>query len=164
MEKHNTHILLESISSGRHEYKGDENGNIKIDLNDDAVYHSFIQKKAKSSIKQILLENNNFIKQEFDENMDNEEIQKKENNLTENKKYTKLKKIKQLKTESDEKIENEKNNEENNKIKQEENNNNIDIVKKEESIEIKNEKNSEIDKSEENNKQTEYKFDIKNEN
>ena len=45
MEKHNTHILFESISSARHEYKGDENGNIKIDLNDDKVYHQYIPKR-----------------------------------------------------------------------------------------------------------------------
>ena len=45
MEKHNTHILFESISSGRHEYKRDENGNIKIDLNDDKVYHQYIPKR-----------------------------------------------------------------------------------------------------------------------
>ena len=67
MEKHNTHILLESKSSGRHEYKGDENGNIKIDSNDDKVYREFIQKRQKTSIKQILLENNKSIKKEFDE-------------------------------------------------------------------------------------------------
>ena len=67
MEKHNTHILLESISSGRHEYKGDENGNLKIDSNDGEIYQSYIQKKQKASIRQILCENNNNIKKEFDE-------------------------------------------------------------------------------------------------
>ena len=88
MEKHNTHILFESISSGRHEYKGDENGNIKIDSNDDKVYHQYIPKKAKSSIKQILLENNYLYNKDFDEKMGySEEIPKNENVIIEKKNY-----------------------------------------------------------------------------
>ena len=66
MEKHNTHILLESFSSERHDYEVDENGNIKLEENEDAPYHSFIQKKGKMSIKEILIENNNTFKKELE--------------------------------------------------------------------------------------------------
>ena len=66
MEKHNTHILLESFSSERHDYEVDENGNIKLEENEDAPYHSFIQKKGKMSIKEILIENNNIFKKELE--------------------------------------------------------------------------------------------------
>ena len=75
MEKHNTHIVLESDSSEKHEYKGDENGNIKIDYNEEDPYHSFIQKKPKLAIKEILIENNNLLKKEFDKNILSEEVQ-----------------------------------------------------------------------------------------
>ena len=69
MEKHHTHIVFDSISSERHEYKGDENGNIKIDINDDKAYHTYIKKKERASIKQIIINNNNLAKKEFDERL-----------------------------------------------------------------------------------------------
>ena len=77
MEKHNTHIILDSNSSSRHDYEKDENGNIKIDVNEDLPYHSFIQKKEKISIKEILIENNNIFKKEFDKNVLSEEMRHK---------------------------------------------------------------------------------------
>ena len=81
MEKHNTHILMDSNSSSIHDYEKDENGNIKIDTNEDLPYHSFIEKKPKISVKEILIENNNIFKREFEKNILSEEtpykIQKK---------------------------------------------------------------------------------------
>ena len=47
MENHHTHIFIEFISSGRHKYKGDENGNIKIDINDNKAYTILRLKKGK---------------------------------------------------------------------------------------------------------------------
>ena len=66
MEKHNTHILLESNCSDQHDYEEDENGKLKIDTYDDIPYQSFISKKPKISIKEILIENNNIFKQELE--------------------------------------------------------------------------------------------------
>ena len=109
MEKHNTHLLLESLSSGRHEYKGDENGNIKVDSSDDAIYHSFFQKKAKSSIRQLLIDNNNLLKEEFDGKNEYPEVPpKKRNTIIEKRRSAKIRKnIKKSKTE-DEKVKKEK--------------------------------------------------------
>ena len=73
MEKHNTHILLDSNSSSMHDYVKDENGNIKIDVNEDLAYNSFIEKKPKLSIKEILIENNNIFQREFEKNILSEE-------------------------------------------------------------------------------------------
>ena len=69
MEKHNSHIIIESNSSQPHDYENDENGNIKIDTNEDAIYHSFVQKKKKLDIKDILTENNNLLKKEYEKNL-----------------------------------------------------------------------------------------------
>ena len=166
MEKHNTHILLESISSGRHEYKGDENGNLKIDSNDDKIYQSYIQKKQKTSLKQILMENKNKIKKEFEEKMGfSDEIPK--NTMTEKKKYTKIQKtIKRIKTESDEKNLNENENKDKdnkiknqNKTKKEEEKNNINNEK--ENNESKKEDNEEEGEENDKSKNSSYKFDIK---
>ena len=133
MEKHNTHIVLDSLSSERHEYKGDENGNIKIDLNDDAPNHSYIQKKAKASIKQILIDNNNMIKKDFDEKMGYSDVEpKKQNTTTEKKRLTKVRKsIKIKKLESDEKKEKEKKIENEKEDDKDEEENLIQINKKE---------------------------------
>ena len=57
MERHNSHIILESNSSQKHEYENDENGNIKVDINDDTIYKSYVRKKEKLDIKNILNEN-----------------------------------------------------------------------------------------------------------
>jgi len=73
MEKHNTHILLDSNSSSIHDYVKDENGNIKIDVNEDLAYNSFVEKKPKLSIKEILIENNNIFQREFEKNILSEE-------------------------------------------------------------------------------------------
>ena len=73
MEKHNTHILLDSNSSSMHDYVKDENGNIKIDVNEDLAYNSFIEKKPKLSIKEILIENNHIFQREFEKNILSEE-------------------------------------------------------------------------------------------
>ena len=45
MEKHNTHVLLESNSSSVHDYEEDENGNIKIDIDEDVPYNYYIEKR-----------------------------------------------------------------------------------------------------------------------
>ena len=75
MEKHNTHILLDSVSSEKHDYEVDENGNIKLEENEDAPYLSFIQKKPKISTKEIIIENNNIFKKELENNILSEEKQ-----------------------------------------------------------------------------------------
>ena len=62
MENHHTHIVFEFMSSRRNKYKGDENGNIKIDINDDKAYTIHILKKGKISIKQVIINNNNLAK------------------------------------------------------------------------------------------------------
>ncbi len=90
MEKHNTHILLDSNSSSMHDYVKDENGNIKIDVNEDLAYNSFIEKKPKLSIKEILIENNNIFQREFEKNILSEEAHFK------NQKKKKKKKSKEI--------------------------------------------------------------------
>ena len=77
MEKHNSHILLESISSQPHYYENDENGNIKIDSKEDEPRHSFVANKKKLDIKSILIENNNLLKQEYEKNILSEEKPRK---------------------------------------------------------------------------------------
>ena len=52
MEKHNTHILLESNCSDQHDYEEDDNGNLKIDTNDDINYKSYVTKKPKKEKKE----------------------------------------------------------------------------------------------------------------
>ena len=84
MEKHNTHIVLDSNSSEKHDYEEDENGNVKIEENEDVAYRSFIQKKPKMSIKQIIIDNNNILKDELEKNNLSEEKQK--NNIRKKKK------------------------------------------------------------------------------
>ena len=79
MKKHNSHIILESNSSEMHDYEKDENGNIKIDINEDNPYHSFVEQKKKIDIKDILSENNNLLKQEFEKNILSEEMYKLSN-------------------------------------------------------------------------------------
>ena len=74
MEKHNTHILLESYCSDQHDYEEDENGNLKIETIDDIPYHSFVKKKQKLSIKDILEENNNLFKQQLEKEKLTEEL------------------------------------------------------------------------------------------
>ena len=154
MEKHNTHIVLDSLPSERHEYKGDENGNIKIDSNDDAPYHSYIQKKAKTPIRQILIDNNNMIKKDFDEKMGYSEVEpKKQNTTIEKKRLTKVRKsFKIKKSESDDKKEKEKkidNEKEDNKEDEEEN---LIKINKKENKKIKKEQ---IIKKEKNKKKKE---------
>ena len=79
MKKHNSHIILESNSSEMHDYEKDENGNIKIDINEDNPYHSFVEQKKKIDIKDILSENNNLLKQEFEKNILSEEMSRLSN-------------------------------------------------------------------------------------
>jgi len=55
MEKHNTHVLLDSNSSSIHDYEEDENGNIKIDIDEDVPYNYYVEKKNK-----ITNERNNY--------------------------------------------------------------------------------------------------------
>ena len=156
MEKHNTHIVLDSLSSERHDYKGDENGNIKVDSSDDAIYHSYIKKKAKSSIRQILIDNNNIIKKEFEDRDYPEVILKKQNTMIEKKKSTKIKKIKKIKTESDEKVENEKNFYKNRKNDK---NDEVNLIK----IKNKNNKKAKVNeekKEVEGDNPEEYKYDM----
>ena len=74
MEKHNSHILLESISSHLHYYEKDKNGNIKVDSKEDAPHHLFVEKKKKLDIKHILLENNNLINKEYEKSILSEDI------------------------------------------------------------------------------------------
>ena len=74
MEKHNTHIILDSNESSKHDYEKDENGNIKIDANEDIPYRSFIEKKKKISIKSILIDNNNIFKEDYNKNVLSEEM------------------------------------------------------------------------------------------
>ena len=74
MEKHNTHILLESNCSDQHDYEEDDNGNLKIDTNDDINYKSYVTKKPKLSIKDILFENNILFQQELEKEMLTEEL------------------------------------------------------------------------------------------
>ena len=77
MERHNSHIILESNSSDSHSYIRDENGNIKIDINEDDPYHSFVEKKKKLDIIDILIENNNLLKQEYEKRLLSEEMLRK---------------------------------------------------------------------------------------
>ena len=88
MEKHNTHILLESFCSDQHDYEEDENGNLKIETYDDIPYRSFVTKKQKLSIKDILEENNNLFKQQLEKEKLTEELflknHKKKKKKTEN--------------------------------------------------------------------------------
>ena len=86
MEKHNTHVLLESNSSSVHDYEEDENGNIKIDIDEDVPYNYYIEKKTKSPTKEIIIENNNIFQKEFEENYATEEINNKSQKKSEKKK------------------------------------------------------------------------------
>ena len=69
MKKHNSHIILETNSSQTHKYENDENGNIKVDSDDDSPYNSFIEQNQKLNVKDILIENNNLSKKEFENNI-----------------------------------------------------------------------------------------------
>ena len=51
MEKHNTHVLLDSNSSSIHDYEEDENGNIKIDIDEDVPYNYYVEKKQNHQRK-----------------------------------------------------------------------------------------------------------------
>ena len=73
MERHNSHIILESNSSDSHNYIRDENGNIKIDTNEDDPYHSFVEKKKKLDIIDILMENNKLLREEMKRINDNQQ-------------------------------------------------------------------------------------------
>ena len=99
MEKHNTHIVYDSFTSEKHEYKGDEYGNLKVDSNDDIVYRTYVKPKGKSIIKDILQKNNEDLKNEFEQRMAYlEEEPKKRTSYISESKYTKiLKKEKLLK-------------------------------------------------------------------
>ena len=57
MKKHNSHLVLESYSSQTHKYENDENGNIKVDINDNenSLYNTFVQQNKKLNIKDILI-------------------------------------------------------------------------------------------------------------
>ena len=77
MERHNSHIILESNSSDSHSYIRDENGNIKIDTNEDDPYHSFVEKKKKLDIIDILIENNKLLREEYEKRLKSEEMLRK---------------------------------------------------------------------------------------
>ena len=86
MEKHNTHVLLDSNSSSIHDYEEDENGNIKIDIDEDVPYNYYVEKKTKSPTKEIIIENNNIFRKEYEENFAEEENNFKNQEKSEKKK------------------------------------------------------------------------------